>query len=216
MSKRELEFRPDYAVPPGETLLEVLESASMTQAELASRTGRPRKTINEIIKGKAAITAETALQLEKVLGVPASFWLGLEREYRESLARRQEHIALSAAEGWLESLPFKSMSDYGWVGKQPDTAGRVREALAFFGVASPEAWSAVWQAPQAAFRQSKAFQNEPGAVAAWLRQGEVMAREIQCQPFNEARFRDGLQDARRLSLEPPERFVPGLVAVRQG
>jgi HTH-type transcriptional regulator/antitoxin HigA len=87
-SPAESGFEPNYAVPPpGETLRETLESLGMSQAELAQRTGRPKKTINEIIKGKAAITAETAIQLERALGVPASFWNNLERNYRETLAR---------------------------------------------------------------------------------------------------------------------------------
>lgn len=78
-------FKPNYALPPGETLKETIESIGMTQAELAQRTGRPKKTINEIIKGKAAITPDTAIQLERVLGVPASFWNNLERNYQEKL-----------------------------------------------------------------------------------------------------------------------------------
>lgn len=57
----------------------------MSQAVLAERTGRSKKTINEIIQGKAAITPDTALQLEKVLGVPASFWNNLERNYQKSV-----------------------------------------------------------------------------------------------------------------------------------
>ena len=60
-------FKPNYAVPPGETLRETLESLGMSQAELAQRTGRPKKTINEIIKGRAAITPDTAIQLERAL-----------------------------------------------------------------------------------------------------------------------------------------------------
>ncbi len=75
------EYYPDYVPPPGETLLETLETISMSQAELAKRMGRPVKTINEIIQKKAAITAETALQLEQVLHIPASFWLKLEQHY---------------------------------------------------------------------------------------------------------------------------------------
>jgi addiction module HigA family antidote len=59
----------------------------MTQAELAERAGKPEKTISEIISGKAAITPETALQLERVLGVPASFWNNLESHDRQALAR---------------------------------------------------------------------------------------------------------------------------------
>ena len=81
------EYHPDYVSAPGETLLETLDTIGMSQAELAKRMGRPVKTINEIIQKKAAITAETALQLEQVLHIPASFWLKLERHYRESLAR---------------------------------------------------------------------------------------------------------------------------------
>jgi len=85
------QYCPDEVSPPGETLLEVLEERGMTQADLAERTGQPRKTINEIIKGKAAITPETALQLEKALGVPASFWNARETRFREFLADRNKN-----------------------------------------------------------------------------------------------------------------------------
>ncbi len=51
----------NYAISLRETLRETFKTISMSQAELANRTGRPEKTINEIIAGKAAITARTAL-----------------------------------------------------------------------------------------------------------------------------------------------------------
>ena len=66
------QYLPDYVSPPGETLLELLGDRGMSQADLADRTGRPKKTINEIIHGKAAITHDTALQLERVLSIPAN------------------------------------------------------------------------------------------------------------------------------------------------
>ncbi|MFH0941488.1 MAG: HigA family addiction module antitoxin [Chloroflexota bacterium] len=54
----------------------------MSQKELARRMGRPLNAINEIINGKKAITAETALQLEEVMPeIPAWFWLNLETDY---------------------------------------------------------------------------------------------------------------------------------------
>ena len=74
------QYAPDVVSPPGETLLEILEDRGMSQAELAERTGRPKKTINEIIKGKVALTPETAIQLERVLGTPASFWNNRDRK----------------------------------------------------------------------------------------------------------------------------------------
>ncbi|MGB3295098.1 MAG: HigA family addiction module antitoxin [Phormidesmis sp.] len=84
------EVLPDYVSTPGETLLEALEERGMSSAELAERTGRPNTTIDKIIKGKAALTSETALQLERVLGIPAQFWNNREQQYREALIRLQE------------------------------------------------------------------------------------------------------------------------------
>src|ERR1035438_10206680 len=99
------QYVPDVVSPPGETLLELLESRRMSQAELADRTGRPKKTINEIVRGKAAITAETALQFERVLGIPASFWMAREQNYREALARCEELSTLESQSEWLETVP---------------------------------------------------------------------------------------------------------------
>ncbi|MFA4835353.1 MAG: HigA family addiction module antitoxin [Dehalococcoidia bacterium] len=74
---------PDIAIPPGEYLAEEIEARDISQTELARRMGRPLNTINEILKGKKAITAETALQLEEVMPqIPARFWLNLETDYQ--------------------------------------------------------------------------------------------------------------------------------------
>ncbi len=81
------EFRPDWASAPGETLLDLMQEHGYTQALLAEVMQRPKKTINEIIKGKCAITPETALQLEDVFGVSAEFWVRREALYRLALAR---------------------------------------------------------------------------------------------------------------------------------
>ena len=74
---------PDIAIPPGEYLAEEIEARGISQKELARRMGRPLNAINEIINGKKAITAETALQLEEVMTeIPARFWLNLEADYQ--------------------------------------------------------------------------------------------------------------------------------------
>ena len=77
------ESYPDVAIAPGEYLAEEIEARGITQKELAGRMSRPLNAINEIIKGKKAITAETALQLETVMPeIPARFWLNLETDYQ--------------------------------------------------------------------------------------------------------------------------------------
>jgi HTH-type transcriptional regulator/antitoxin HigA len=74
---------PNIAIPPGEFLAEEIGARSITQKELARRMGRPLNAINEIVNGKKAITAETALQLEEVMQeIPARFWLNLETDYQ--------------------------------------------------------------------------------------------------------------------------------------
>jgi HTH-type transcriptional regulator/antitoxin HigA len=89
-NKIQNQYMPNYVSPPGETLQEVLEERGISIAELAERTSKPEKTINEIINGQAAITPEIALQLELVLSIPASFWNNRERRYREALARGEK------------------------------------------------------------------------------------------------------------------------------
>jgi addiction module HigA family antidote len=91
---------PSIAVPPGETLAEEIQSRGLSQSELARRMGRPVQVINEIIRGKKAITATTALGLEDVLGVSAEFWLRLEAGFQLSAARlaRRPRVRRSSAQ----------------------------------------------------------------------------------------------------------------------
>lgn len=205
------QYQPDFVSPPGETLLETLETLGMSQAALAERTGKSLKTINEIVRGKAPITPETALQLEHVLGVPAPFWNNRERQYQEWRARADEREQLSAHVAWLDEIPLKSMLDFGWLRADEDPVEQLREALRFFGVAAPDRWRELWLNPQAAFRSSPAFQAEPGAVAAWLRRGEIEAQRLDCEPFDAGRFRAALVRIRTLTSEPPEVFQPEIV-----
>jgi addiction module HigA family antidote len=105
----------------------------MSQVELAKRMGRPVKTINEIIQRKAAITAETALQLEQVLHIPASIWLKREQQYRESLARLAEEQRLTDWVEWLKEIPIREMMSRGWIPPCTNKPQQVLESLRFFG-----------------------------------------------------------------------------------
>ena len=81
-------YDPDYAVPPGWVLEERLAAHKISHAEFARRCGRSPKLISEIIAGKAPIEPKTALQFERVLGVDAGIWLGIESDYRLHLERK--------------------------------------------------------------------------------------------------------------------------------
>lgn len=204
-------YTPDVVSLPGETLAELLAARKLSQADLADRMGRPKKTVNEIIKGKAPITPETALQLERVLGVPASFWNNLESNYRAHIARQEEASRLTEFAEWPKSFPLADMAKWGWIQRHHDPVQQVRELLEFFGVASPAQWTEVYAEPQASFRQSTAFKINAGAVAAWLRRGEIVAEDIQAAPYDRLGFRKALGEVRALTQEPdPDIFVPRL------
>lgn len=81
---------PNYSTPPGETLQELLDAKGLSQTDLALMLRRPIKTINEIVKGKAAITPETAIQFEKKLRVPAEFWLTMQALHDLAKARKRK------------------------------------------------------------------------------------------------------------------------------
>lgn len=69
-------------VHPGEVLLEeFLVPMGISQNALARAIGVPPRRINEIILGKRAITADTALRLAKAFGTSEAFWLGLQSDY---------------------------------------------------------------------------------------------------------------------------------------
>ena len=204
------EYTPDTVSPPGETLQELLDEQGMSQAQLSERTGRPKKTINEIVQGKAAITPETALQLERVLRVPASFWNSREANYREYLARKDEERQLAKCVGWLKELPISFMIKKGWINRCKNNVEQVKEMLMFFGVSSPTEWDRVFEGRRVHFRQSSSFEIHRGAVAAWLRQGEVQARRIEVSPFSKEAFIGALKKIRALTKEHPRVFEDSL------
>ena len=205
------QYLPDYLVPPGEILEEYLEAYSMTQTELADRTGLTKKTINEIIKGKSPITSETALKLERSLGRPAHFWNNLERQFQEDRSRLAEKERLENQLDWLKRVPVTHLTKLEWIPKRKDKIAQLTEVLRFFGVASPEQWATVWREHQVAYRQTKPFEACAESVSAWLRKGEIETRQIRCQPFNKKAFFKALYGIRDLTMEAPEVFHARLV-----
>jgi addiction module HigA family antidote len=211
MSKQTDTFDPDYAVPPGATLLETIEHLGLTQKELAQRMGRPLKTINEIIKGVTAITAETALQLEKVTGVPASFWNNAESNYRERLARLKEQKALKAQTDWLKHFSYTKLVNMRFVTHASTKEEKVTKLLHFFGVASPNQWKLTYTQLEGAAREAKKLKSDLGDLSVWLRAGEILAQRQVCAEYSAPKFREVLKKIRSLTRENPASIWPQVV-----
>ena len=83
------EKRPIYPIHPGQVLADELAEIKMTAAELARKLHVPSNRIYQIIAGKRAMTADTALRLEQWLGVEAAFWMNLQKSYELDIAAEQ-------------------------------------------------------------------------------------------------------------------------------
>ncbi len=204
-------YEPDIVTPPGEILEEKLRELGMSQAELADRIGRTKKTVNEIIKAKAPLLPETAIQLERVLGIPARFWTNAEANYRQWLAHQEEARRLAEQREYLKELPIAQLVKAGRLPKRPDPVSRLRDVLQFFGVASLDALSQIGKEKCLAFRQSAAHEVNHYALLAWLRIGEIEAQKIQCAPYDPKNLRRALQSIRSLCNNPVPAAAPQMV-----
>jgi len=193
---REIEYRPRIVSPPGETLQELLDEINLSQAEFAERTGHSQKTINEIIKGKAPISQETSLNFEKVLGTSATFWNTREQHYREYLTSLNEKERLEKSVGWLKEIPYRELQERGYVTSTEDKVILMNSLLTFFAIASVSQWHTYWRNAKANFRAANFDKNKIGAIAAWLRIGEIQATKIATESYNQDLFEATLKKIR--------------------
>jgi len=96
--------RPIYPVHPGEILADELAELNKSPTELARELHVPANRISQLVAGKRAMTADTALRLERWLGVSAAFWMNLQKRYELDIAREKSDDILKT----IEPLPQTS------------------------------------------------------------------------------------------------------------
>jgi len=86
-------------IHPGEVLFEeFLKPLDISQNKLARTMGVPPRRINEIVHGKRAVTADTAIRLARALGTSEQFWMGLQADYDLEAARKAAQSELQKVE----------------------------------------------------------------------------------------------------------------------
>jgi addiction module HigA family antidote len=204
-----IEIARSLLSPPGDTIQEHIDFIGMSQAELAERMGRPKEKINDMIRGREPISTSTAYQLEKVLGIPASFWMNRESTYRQELYELEQQEKAEKDIEWLQAFPIRKMKDLGWVPDVKEKHLLIDCLLKFFGVASTKDWHRIYLADEVsvAFRISLAHTKSPQAISAWLRQGEIEAGKIKLADFNKKEFKDSLTEIKELAYLMPEDYL---------
>ena len=97
------------AATPGRILLEeFLNPMGISQAEFARRTGIPASRITEIIKGRRAITAETALAFGIFFNMEAQFWMNLQTHYDLRRAQFEKEAELRKR---IDPIPVAAVAE---------------------------------------------------------------------------------------------------------
>ena len=194
------DYQPNYAVSPGSVLEEHLATRGYSHAEFARRCGRSAKLISEIVAGKAPVEPATALQFEKVLGMSARIWLGIEADYRLHKTRTAE-AEDQEGKAWAKQFSIGELVKRSVIDgpiRDGDPAGRL---LAFFGVATVAAWHAKYGAGNIAYRHSPTLQSDSCALATWLRLAEVRTVDQVSVDYRESAFKSSLAQVRALTRE---------------
>lgn len=199
--------------PPGDTLQSILDDRSMSQIDLAKRMNKHKKTINEIIKGHASITPETAIELENTLNIPADFWLERDRRYQLQLAEVNEAEKIIKEKKWAKCFPLLEMKKYGFIKDEKDIVATTKNLYYFFGVTSEEAFYEVYcnqYTQYSAFRISNKHQVNSNAIIAWLRRGEKQAEEIKINEYNIKRLNELIPAFKKIMVKQEGYFFDEL------
>jgi len=209
----DLELKKSLLSCPGDSIQEHIDHIGMSQAELAERLGRSKEKLNELIKGKAPISTETAMRLENVLGVDAIFWINLERIYQDELLEIAQLEFLEQCKEWLKPFPLTQMRKIGIIPKTTDKREEANATLKFFGVATPNEWSTIYEGESLAFKIELKHTAEPQAISVWLRLGELQAKSLQLAPFDRKKLSNSISRIQEICYKHEPTWMEDLQAV---
>ena len=206
------ELNPDWASSPWETIADVLRLRGIDEAEFEDMVGETAGFAEALRRGDRLIDQSLAEALAEHLGASVSFWLKRESDFRKSGAKNSSSDFDNDLL-WLRELPLKDMMAAGWI---PNTASKevaLTNVLTFFGLRSFSEWTARYNGVMnsVAFRKSPSFKENTLSTLAWLRQGERVAANILCGPWNPDAFKEALSEIRPLMRQnSPGQFFPRL------
>ncbi|EMJ91623.1 ImmA/IrrE family metallo-endopeptidase [Leptospira alstonii] len=206
-------FRPDWVSEPSDTIIDILAKKQISFQEFSEQMSRPVNKVNGLLNGKIRIDKEIAQQLEIVLGPPANFWIERENQFQKDFSLLESQNLENEKKEWLKLIPVKEMLKLGWLDNFDDSIDVVEKCLNFFGVANIRTWHEKYNSEigMALFKMTSSFTSEPGAIAAWIRQGEILSQSINCNKWDSDNFLKSLSAIRSLTFKKdPSNFIPEL------
>ncbi len=195
---------------PGDIIQEMIDEIGMSQVELAERMGRSEAKLNELIKGKAPITTDTAIKLSRVIGMSVEYWLNKEARYQAELAeikrlQQQEEDLL-----WFERFNRPELVKLQVIPKTRNKSEQIEHLLRFFRIGSSKEWFDIYPEKSVSFKIALKYTNDAEPISVWLRLGEQKAESLQLEPYSKTALRKIVKDLQRLSYEHPDNWMEQL------
>jgi len=206
------QYKPDIVFHPATTLNEKLSEMGMSIKEFALRTGKPEQTIIAVLKEDSSLTPDMAVKFENVTQIPAKFWINKQARYNEYVARKKQEEAIAEAVEWAREFPYPQMAKHNWLPPTRKIEEKTINMLNYFGVASHHAWERLYVETDlkvAAYTSLKQT-HQPHAISAWLRQGELQAKQIATPEFDAKKLKSNIPQMRQLMVEQPGDFFEQL------
>lgn len=192
-------FTPDYVIHPWESLAEALADRQMTQWELALRAGITEKHINQIINWKSPISPETAIKLERVLGISMSFWNNLQKNYEETVAKLDAERSLLEEISLFDNfkLCYKELVDKNYLQPVTSKTDKYKQLLNFFWV---DSLAYVQNVESMAFRKTPNKDVDWPALSAWLRVWILEYNKQALKSFDEKKLKESMDELRNIMI----------------
>ncbi len=206
------QYTPDVVFHPATTLNEKINEMGMSIKEFALRTGKPEQTIIAVLKEESSLTPEMAILFENVTQISAKFWIIKQARYNEYIARKKQEEAVVDAIEWTKEFPYPEMAKYSWVPPTRKMEEKTTNMLNYFGVASYHAWEKLYietKLKVAAYTSLKQT-HQPHAISAWLRQGELQAKQIKVSEFDIKQLKENIPKMKQLMVEQSVNFFDQL------
>ncbi len=206
------QYTPNIVFHPATTLSEKLEEMEMSRKEFALRTGKPVKTIIAVLKAESSLTPEMAILFENVTQIPAKFWINKQARYNEYIARKKQEAVIKEGKEWTKKFPYAEMSKNNWVTPTRNIDEKTLNMLRFFGISSHKAWGKLYLETElkvAAYTSLKQS-HQPHAISAWLRKGELQAKNISSPVFDMKKLKNNIPAMRSLMIMQPSDFFEQL------
>ncbi|KZL19549.1 hypothetical protein PsAD2_01827 [Pseudovibrio axinellae] len=206
-------LEPQWASPPGDTILRMMILADIDECELASRIGISDDKFQKLMEGQLEISASLANALSTTLGSSERFWRKRYAEYihdnrRLELAEKKTDLA-----EWSKQFPVSSLKKLGWLPTHVNRKHIGSEILNFFGCKDLHDWNSRYSSGigAVAFRTSFAFEANELSTLAWLRTAEKDTENINLPSYSASEFQELLPYIKQLcAYKHPSIFLSKL------